>query len=161
MMVTLRQPLNLAECQQVRLWRNAPDVLPMLRTRAPLTEAQQTAFYYNTICDPESQHRYYAIETKLHINRTKFVGMGGLTYLHREPGQGEISLILGPEFRGYGFGDAAVDALIEEAWRIGLTSVIGEVYEENPARRFWWRMLEKHVPTSRSWKWEKRCSVST
>lgn len=127
--MTLRM-LTLNECQLVREWRNAPDVLPMLRTKEPLTEEQQAEFYRNVVCNPHSNHRYYAID-----RNGQFIGMGGLTYLQRE--EGEISLIIGPQFRRGGLGALAVRALRTEAARIGLRWIAGECYDENPARAFW------------------------
>jgi RimJ/RimL family protein N-acetyltransferase len=137
--------LTLEQCELVRQWRNAPDVLPMLRTREPLSEEQQAAFYRDVVCNPASNHRYYAlIATRLGYDsdleptrRDVFVGMGGLTYLDRVPGEGEISLILGPDFRRDGHGTRAAHALRAEAAQLGLTWVVGEVYNRNPARAFW------------------------
>lgn len=141
--------LTLDQCELVRQWRNDPLVLPMLRTREPLTVEQQEAFYRDVICNPASNHRYYAlVETAFKalpigrtgleiVGRDVFVGMGGLTYLDRVPGEGEISLILGPEFRRGGLGTQAVSDLRAEAARLGLTWVVGECYYSNPARLFW------------------------
>lgn len=112
--------LTLEECEAARQWRNATDVLPMLRTGYK-TEAEQAAFYRDVVNNPESDHRYYALERD-----GQFVGMGGLTYLRRTPGEAEISLILGPDFRGKGLGHASVEALLMEAQRLGLTAVVGE-----------------------------------
>lgn len=166
--VTLR-PITLEECQLVREWRNDPLVLPMLRTANPLTAEQQAAFYRNVVCNRASGHRYYAIvrpcpidttsmsdKTPQFVWRDQFIGMGGLTYLTRRAGEAEISLILGPQFRGNGFGAAAVDALLTEAYDVlKLEAVVGECYEKNGARDFWARMLERRRPVSRSWRWEK------
>ena len=126
------------ECELVRQWRNAPDVLPMLRTQEPLTEEQQAAFYCDVVMNPDSHHRYYALR-----HHGQFVGMGGLTYLDRVPGEGEISLILGPTFRRGGLGTLAVQALREEAKRLGLAWVVGECYDANPARQFWVKTIAR------------------
>lgn len=134
--------LTLEQCELVRQWRNEPDVLPMLRTPEPLTAEQQAAFYRDVVCNPGSNHRYYAlIATRLQRveeeRREVFVGMGGLTYLNRTPGEAEISLILGPSFRQDGHGTRAVQALRAEAARLGLKWVVGECYDRNPALSFW------------------------
>jgi RimJ/RimL family protein N-acetyltransferase len=135
--VNLR-PVTPDECELVRQWRNAPDVLPMLRTKVPLTVEQQQAFYRDVIANPDSNHRYYAL-----VHESLFIGMGGLTYLDRVPGEAEISLILGPEFRRAGLGRAAVLALRAEALRVGLAWIIGECYETNPARDFWVKVTSR------------------
>jgi RimJ/RimL family protein N-acetyltransferase len=132
-MVTLRQPLTLAECQLVREWRNAPDVLPMLRTGFK-TEEEQEQFYWRVIQSPQSRHRYYAIERD-----SEFVGMGGLT--HRRWRGAEISLILAPAHRRHGIGREAVALLLEEADGLGLKRVTGECYQDNPAAEFWARLV--------------------
>lgn len=125
------------QCEQVRLWRNAPDVLPTLRTREPLTTEQQATFYRNVVCNHESDHRYYAL-----MHDGVFVGFGGLTYIGSHADQdgqtsGEISLILAPEHRREGLGTPAVEALREEGHRLGLTWIVGECYDVNPAQAFW------------------------
>ena len=126
--------LTLEQCELVRTWRNLPDVLPMLRTREPLTAEQQATFYRDIVCDPSPtpRHRYYALS-----HEDQFVGMGGLTYLDRVEGEGEISLILGPDFRQGGLGTLAVDALRTEGGRLGLQWIVGTCYDANPGRAFW------------------------
>jgi RimJ/RimL family protein N-acetyltransferase len=150
--VKLAKP-TLEQCEQVRQWRNAPDVLPMLRTREPLTVEQQAAFYRDVVCNPQSNHRYYAlIATQIKLSESlgfqmffqdEFIGLGGLTYLDRAQVEGEISLILGPEFRRSGLGTHAVQALRAEGAQLGLRWIIGEVYDANPAREFWVKMVAR------------------
>lgn len=145
MSVALRQPLTLEECQQVRLWRNDPDVLPTLRNKEPLTEEQQESFYREVICEPEHESRYYAVEID-----GQFVGMGGLT--HITDGRAEIALIVNPYVRGLRVGEKAVDALLAEAFgALGLDSVVGECYE-NGATGFWAKQIQR-FPARMSWEW--------
>jgi RimJ/RimL family protein N-acetyltransferase len=139
-MVTLRQPLSLEECEQIRLWRNSPDVYPMLRT-GYLTEEQQLRFYITVIRDPGAPHLYYAIEAD-----GIFAGVGGLTYLHRIPWHTEISLVLGPRFRGHGVGTLTVDLLLKKAWALGMWYVDGECYWKSPALGFWQHMWHTFAP---------------
>jgi RimJ/RimL family protein N-acetyltransferase len=164
-MVTLRPP-TLAECQLVREWRNDPAVLPMLRTGYK-TEAEQAAFYRDVVCNPESEHRYYAIvatyvdEDTLEL-RDLFVGLGGLTYLGRVQGEAEISLIIDPAKRGLRLGHMSVVALLRHAFsELGLSAVSGECYPAGN-RRFWGRMLDYIKPETRvdddsgmKWRWAK------
>jgi RimJ/RimL family protein N-acetyltransferase len=134
MAVSLRC-LSFEECQQVREWRNAPDVLPMLRTGAK-TADEQAAFYRDVVCQPRADHRYYALDAC-----DRFVGMGGLTYFSRVPGEAEISLVIGPMYRRAGLGRAAVLALLHTAFTsLGLYSVVGECYRQSPALWFWLRL---------------------
>ena len=135
--LTLRS-LTLDECQQVRAWRNAPNVLPTLRNARVTTESEQEQFYSTIVCNPAAPHRYFALS-----HDGAFVGMGGLTHLDREPGVGEIGLILAPLRRGMGVGSAAVDALLTEAFAtLQLHAVVGECYGRNPAIAFWLSRLE-------------------
>lgn len=151
-MVTLRQPLSFDECQQVRQWRNDPAVSPMLRTGSKTYE-EQAAFYRDVIANPDqSDHRFYALEAD-----GRFVGFGGLTYLQRVDGETEISLIMAPEARGRGLGGAAVEALIVEARRLGLTTMIGECYPEG-ATRFWVSQCLTR-PTHLAWRWDLTAST--
>jgi RimJ/RimL family protein N-acetyltransferase len=142
--VELKHP-TLEQCELVRQWRNAPDVLSMLRTREPLTVEQQEAFYRDVVCNPQSNHRYYSL-----MHDGQFIGQGGLTYLEREHGAGEISLLLGPEFRRAGLGTVAVQALRAEGTRLRtewsphcLRWITGECYDINPAREFWVKMVAR------------------
>lgn len=163
----LRRP-TAEECEQIRVWRNAPDVLPILRTKEPITVEQQAAFYRDVICNPASEHRYYALDGA--IDQTaladrkpnvfkQFIGIGGLTYI--KDGKTEITLVLGPAFRGKGYGSRAVDALLDEARRLGLTCVTGECYSAGN-QAFWKAQLRRiSAPSSGiggdgSLRWEWR-----
>ena len=152
MPVTLRTPTQ-AECESQRQWRNAPDVAPMLRS-APLTVEQQETFYRDVIQNPDADHVYFAVDVD-----GVFAGLGGLTYLSRVPGEAEISLVLGPAFRRKGIGRQAVAALLYEAKRRRLTSVIGECYAHG-AIAFWQREVNGRPGTygiddagSLRWTW--------
>lgn len=147
MTVTLRQPLTFEECQLVRHWRNDPIVTPMLRTGAKTYE-EQAEFFKTVIDNPSNRdHRFYALEVG-----GVFVGMGGLTYLRRNPGDAEISLILHPSYRGLGIGPVAVDALLREAQRLGLKSVCGECYATGHVP-FWTSQIRRHKAAFK-WTWD-------
>ena len=122
----------------------------MLRTGFKTPE-QQEQFYRDTICRPYNWHQYYAVESD-----GAFVGMGGLTYIDwlEADGEAEISLILGPESRGCGIGAAAVDALIEEAKRLGLNYLVGECYAEGNIG-FWTQQIRR-IPAFVEWRWSLR-----
>ena len=128
--LTLRAP-TLAECQQVLVWRDHPSVLGNLRTGSK-TETEQTRFYEDVVV-PADEHVYRALH-----DGEMFIGLGGLTYLHRWPDEGELSLLIGPEFQGLGYGRLAVDALLTYAFEtLGLEAVVGESYRDTPGCRFW------------------------
>jgi len=130
--------LTLQDCQLVRMWRN--QCLGTLRTSNALTEKQQEDFYYNTICNPSSPHRYYGI-----YENAVLIGMGGITNIQWENSIGEISLIINPALHGQGIGTKAVNLLLDEAFnRLNLKTVCGECYECNPAVNFWKRIVQEH-----------------
>lgn len=136
--------ITLAEVQQVRIWRNDPSVMPMLRTGYK-SEAEQEAFYWQWCYFPWWKrlgwwlvnepriHRYYALDVD-----GQFVGIGGLTYIDGK--EAEISLVLGPQFRGKGYGSQAVTAILAEAWTLGLQAVRGECYPRG-AMAFWTKQV--------------------
>lgn len=138
--------ITLDECQQVRVWRNDPAVMPMLRTGYK-SEAEQEIFYWAWCHFPfwrriwwwllgrERLHRYYALE-----HNHEFIGIAGLTYINS--GEAEISLILGPDYRRKGLGPQAIDVVLAEAWRLGMSAVIGECYRRG-ALKFWAREVAR------------------
>lgn len=139
MTVTLRQPLTLAEWMTYRRWRNAPDVIRILRSKRKSVLGQLCA--YPRIANRpawlgESQHWYYAV-----CVGGLFVGVTGLTYI--EAGEAEISLLLGPDYRGVKIGRWAIDVVLDEAWRRGLRAVTGECYPDG-AVDFWHIQASRH-----------------
>lgn len=149
MTVELRT-LTLDECQLVREWRNAPDVLPMLRTNTPLTKAQQATFFRDVVSNPNADHRYYAVVTVDRGGQETFIGMGGLTYVSRQPGEAELSLIIGPEFRGKRLGLSAACALVVKARSLNIRCLIGECYRSGHVA-FWRRVVDVYQPAAGGW----------
>lgn len=160
------RPITRGECQRVREWRNTADVMPMLRTGYK-TEAEQDRFYWQHCYWPwwrrmvqTPEHRYYAVAVE-----ATCVGITGLTYLtSRIPGEAEISLVLGPMYRGVGIGTKAIDLVLAEAWKLGLDAVIGECYPFGNVK-FWKKQVEargaaftltrQNAKHSWTWRWER------
>lgn len=134
-MIGLRAPVTLDECVLVREWRNAQEVVGGLRS-GWISEEHQRRFYTDVILDPASPHRYFAIS-----DDRPFIGMVGLTYIANR--SAEISLIVDPALRHTGVGRAAVKAILDKAWAIGLESVRGECYHTAPAKPFWLAIMER------------------
>jgi len=148
------EPLTLEQCERVRIWRNAE--MEVWRTPFMLTESMQAQFYYDRVCNRDSEHRYWAIvgEQGDEINTSMtpenpciktlgrdFIGMGGITYIQWENRIGEIILIVNPEFRRYNLGKKAVDLLLDQAFNhLNLQTVIGECYFCNSAWEFWQKL---------------------
>jgi RimJ/RimL family protein N-acetyltransferase len=159
--VILRAPTR-EECQLVRVWRNEPDVAPMLRTGAK-TEAEQDVFFRDIVSRSDSGHRYYALE-----HDGTFIGLGGLTYLndpHGSPLTNQITLVIGAPFRQRGLGTKAVNALLIEAFTwLRLPYVQGECFAAGPV--WFWRLCVARLPYKAwhtlepngtfRWRWEMK-----
>ncbi len=139
-------PCNLREltqtdCEQVRQWRNS--CLETLRTPYLLTEQMQAFFYQNVVCNRNANSRWWAIEAD-----GTLIGMTGLTDITWENGTAEVSLILNPKKTGIGYGEAALNLLLEQAFAfMGLCNIYGECYECNPAVSFWRKMIPTYTTT--------------
>lgn len=144
------RPLTKQQCERVRQWR--VDARETLRTPHMQSELEQKIFFENVVSNPNSPHRYYAIEwTEDHVVPAHegrdhptvgtLIGCGGLTNIQWENRIAEISLIINPEYREKGYGKEAVFLLLDEAFnRINLKTVCGEVYACNSAYDFWAKM---------------------
>lgn len=143
--------LNLGACNIVREWRNK---LPeTLRTPFRLTYEQQVNFYESVVCNRNSKHRYFGIFIKdfsadpkcEDFFNDKIIGMGGITNIEFENGLGEISLILGPEFIGKGFGSQAVKLLLDVGFnQLRLNNIYGECFKCNKNIGFWEKQIKKY-----------------
>jgi RimJ/RimL family protein N-acetyltransferase len=70
--------------------------------------------------------------------------MVGLTNIDFVNGYAEISLIINPALHKMGFGRIAVTLALGEAFNnLRLDTVIGEVYECNPAIHFWRKIVKE------------------
>lgn len=133
--------LTEADCIEMQGVRNEEAVRSGLRTPYLATKESQQKFYREIVCNPSSPHRYYAIRTN--DASGKAVGMVGLTAISWENGHAEISLVVTDGFRGQGVGRAAVDLVLEEAFkRMRLVTVFGECYENNTALAWWMKLVE-------------------
>lgn len=131
-------PLSHYDMEQVRLWRNL--VPETLRTPFMLTEEQQRDYYDKVICDRRGNTRYWGLWTQ-----AGFVGYGGIESIEWENRQGEISLLIGPDYRGKGYGREAVRLFLEQAFEdMNLHAVHGECYYSSPAVDFWKKLIEHY-----------------
>jgi len=90
-----------------------------------------------------------------------FIGMIGLENIEWENRRAEISIILNPKFRGKGYGEQAVDLLLEQGFfYLNLEIIWGECYTCNPALKFWKNIAKKHtarcadVPYTKFWNYQ-------
>ena len=151
------RPLTSADMEQVRVWRH--QVPESLRTPYMLTAEMQQDYYRDVICNRDSTTRYwglwewnsgeYALVQSDHCTTTykgawQFIGYGGIENISNENGNGEISLLIGPDYRGNGYGKQAVGLFLDQAFNhLRLEHVYGECYECGPWE-FWREMVIKY-----------------
>jgi RimJ/RimL family protein N-acetyltransferase len=122
----------------VREWRNK--CLEALRTPYFLTGEQQQQFYDDVICNRNVKARFWGIWMS-----GQFIGMTGLENIEWENSCAEISLIINPEHHGKGYGNQAVDMLLDKGFNyLGLETIYGECYDCNPSIEFWKKIIEKY-----------------
>ena len=130
--------LTLEDCELVRRWRN--QCLETLRTPYRLTKEMQVGFYQNLV-HASHHNRYWAVREDIKVvhpdviddlNGIELVGMGGLQNIEWENSRAEISLIIDPIYWGKGFGQKAVDLILDQGFNyMGLLNIWGEVYNTN------------------------------
>lgn len=136
-MLTLK-PLSLADCEQVRLWRN--EDISFLRTSRMLTQEEQEDFYADLVCAQHSKCRYLGIHEGL-----DFVGMGGLVNISWENSHAEISIIIDPLKRRQKIGAKAVSMILAHGFgRLNLHNIYGECYACSPYMAFWEEMIREY-----------------
>jgi RimJ/RimL family protein N-acetyltransferase len=138
--------LTLEDCERVRQWRN--NCLESLRTPFLLTKEMQEQFYRDIICNRNARARYWGVWIEYggeSCRADEFIGMIGLENIEWENRRAEISIILNPEYRGKGYGERAVDLLLEQGFMyLNMENIWGECYENNPAIDFWMKITNKY-----------------
>lgn len=160
------EPLTRDDAEQVRLWRNSPEILPTLRTPKELTYDEQQQWYTDEIANRESKTRYWAIiesegsSGNVYTCDRIFYGYGGIEHIEWENRRGEISIMLDPERWGEGIGSEAVWEFLRRAFnRLNLDTVWGECYTNGPWG-FWEKMVAQHdgvavmLPCKKYWDGE-------
>lgn len=133
--------LTLDNALTVLPWRNA--AMETLRTPMMLTREQQEEWYRDVICDRRSSTRYWALWAQMGLY-SMFVGYGGIENIEWENRRGEISLLIGPDYRGMGYGREAVRLFLDRAFNyLNLETVWGESYMCGHPD-FWRRCVEDY-----------------
>jgi len=144
----LLKPLSKEDIEKVREWRH--ENMFSLRTPFFLTKEMQQDYYEKVICNRESKTRYWGVHDSLIETTEKscpliFIGYGGIENIHWENGNGEISLLIGPDWVGKGLGSRAVSMFLDQAFNyFNLQTVYGECYLCNPAWVFWDKLTKKY-----------------
>jgi RimJ/RimL family protein N-acetyltransferase len=127
------------ECELVRQWRN--ENIQVYRTPFLFTPEMQENFYDNTICNRQSNSRYWAVKDG---DIAVFIGMVGLCNISLENRNAEISIVIDPELRGTGHGEKALLHLLNKGFNeLNLDNIYGESYRCNPDIGFWEAMIDK------------------
>jgi len=148
------RPLARDDVEQIRLWRN--EVPETLRTSFPLTAEQQEDYYLNVICDRFGRTRYWGIwnekekspawyseQTGMVRTASLLIGYGGIENIQWENRLGEISILIGSEYRGKGCGKWAVKEILKRAFQqLNLENVFGECFFCSSAVDFWKKMID-------------------
>jgi len=151
--------INMQQCEIVRNWRNKLE--GVLRTSFLLTDKMQETFYHNTICNRNSNNRFFGVYldntkeiTNVKNEKTEmrckpsieFIGMVGLINIEWENGIAEISLLLNPDLIGHGYGSKTLHLLLNKGfYQLRLNQIFGEVYKCNGnGLNFWNKQIEKY-----------------
>lgn len=133
--------LGLSDMEMIRGWRAG--AMETLRTPMMLTREQQEAWYRDVICDRRSLTRYWGLWAPSG-QYSMFVGYGGIENIEWENRRGEISLLIGPDYRGRGYGREAVRLFLDRAFNyLNLDWVWGECYMCGHPE-FWRRCAEEY-----------------
>ncbi len=134
------EPVKIENMAIILDWRHSAQ--ETLRTPYLLTLEMQEKYFYDVICNRQGKTRYFEFYTE--ENCSKFVGYGGIENIEWENRRAEISLIIAPHYRGKGYGSAAVDAILLQAFNnFNLDFVWGECYTCGNVE-FWKKIIKRN-----------------
>lgn len=117
-----RQDLN-----QMRMWRNNPEIWRWCRQHDLITEADHLRWYEWQAEDPKT--KMYKVESY-----GEMVGICGLTSIDMVNRHAEFSLYIAPVKQGKGLGKAALKTLLSHGFKnLNLHLIWGESFKGNPA----------------------------
>lgn len=112
---------------QIRHWRNAPEVFTWCRQNDLITETKHKAWLENHEKDP-------TIKMYLVRDGSTPIGVCGLTSIDLVNQRAEFSLYIAPEYQGQGYGGKALKLLLWHGFNAYPFNVIwGEVFDSNHA----------------------------
>jgi len=130
--------LNLDSFQEVRKWRNSLSQ-NILRTPFYLTEEMQAEFYKTSICNRNSNCRFWGLYLE-----NILIACIGLVNIEWENRLGEISLIVNPEYIKHGYGKTAFHELLWQGFNVlNLENIYGECYLCSPHVGFWRKIINE------------------
>ena len=147
------KPLCLDDMELVRRWRN--EIPETLRTPYMLTEEMQEDYYRDVICNRNGNTRYWGFwqeviprewDKDLGPDKTQWLfGYGGIENIRWEDRQGEISILIAPDYRNKGYGAEGVELILNQAFMfMNLDRVYGECFHSSVAVEFWIKMVAEY-----------------
>jgi RimJ/RimL family protein N-acetyltransferase len=131
-------------------WRSTcPEAL---RTTFSLTLENQLDFYNNVVANRNSNARWWGIYIdKLFSDEMNsgieelLIGYCAIENISWENRNGEISLLIDPQYHGKGYGKQAVEILLDKGFNfLNLDNIYGECYFSNHAISFWEKIIKQY-----------------
>ena len=128
--------------EQLRCWRNDPELRQYFREWKDITPDQQTKWYRERGNNTDPQHVYFQIMLKDQmalaendaIKQRQLIGCCGVLNINWRIRTGELSIFLGPAFHGLGLGRETLELLTRYAFEeCNLHKFWGECYDSNDA----------------------------
>jgi RimJ/RimL family protein N-acetyltransferase len=122
-------PLDSDSMEQIRSWRNTPEIMRWCRQTDLISDCQQSRWFEAQDKDPAI--KMYAIKTE---GADKLVGVAGFTSIDPTVRRAEFSLYVGPDSQKGGIGTKALKTLFCHGfYDLNLNLIWGESLDGNPA----------------------------
>ena len=139
--------LTKRDMDSILMWRSTcPEAL---RTSRELTIENQLDFYDNVVSNRNSNARWWGIHEDVLKNKdTIFIGYCAVENISWENRNGEISLLIDPQYHGKGYGQQAIEELLVRGFnQLNLENIYGEAYTCNSAISFWEKIIKQYNGT--------------
>lgn len=142
--------IEVEDLSWIRKWRNHPDIWRWTRQNDLLSESSHCTWFDRQATDP-SIEMYMMVSAQL----CEPIGVCGLTSIDRRNQNAEFSLYIGPEHHGQGLGILGLKTLFYHGFKnMGLRSIWGETFENNPARKMFTEVGMKEDGRRREFYWK-------
>lgn len=117
--------------EQLRLWRNNPELRQYFREYREISPDMQKAWYESRVLNNPNQ-----VDFEIHdLETSKLIGHCGLYYINWTYRTGEFGIYLGDtDYRGKGYGSDSLKTLVKYGFDdLNLNRIWAEVYTNNTA----------------------------
>ena len=136
-------PLDSYHQEKIRAWRNDERVWKWCRQYDVIDDRSQEAWFKRQ--SEDSSIKMWAV-----MNGDDMVGVAGLTSIDWVNRRAEFSLYIDPQVHRKGFGAMALRTLLRHGfYNLGLNSIWGETFQDNPAVHMFERVGLKKEGTRR------------